>query len=84
MSMENSSEEVLIATQKKEENESQNLSVYSDGEIIDDDEEDVKQSPIAIASKKLQKNFRARHSDHSDDESDNEDGLTSFHKKSGI
>lgn len=82
MSMEKSSEEVLIAVQKKDENESSlnasstpvkgksHVSDCEDGEIIDDD---TSVSPITIPLKKLQKNFRARHSEHSSDEE--EEGL---------
>jgi hypothetical protein len=74
--MEISSEELISTEKRKEENESQNL---SDGEIVDD--EDLKSSIINVPlQKKLQKNFRARHSDHSDESDD--DGLT-FSKKSG-
>lgn len=74
--MEISSEELISIEKKKEENESQNL---SDGEIVDD--EDIKNSIINVpVQKKLQKNFRARHSDNSDESED--DGLT-YEKKSG-
>ena len=74
--MEISSEELISTEKKKEENESQNL---SDGEIVDD--EDLKNSIINVPlQKKLQKNFRARHSDHSDESDDDE---SSTFKKSG-
>lgn len=76
ISMEISNEELISIEKKNDENESQKL---SDGEIVDD--EDIKNSTINVPlQKKLQKNFRVRHSDHSD-ESDN-DSLT-FEKKSG-
>ncbi|KAG5674127.1 hypothetical protein PVAND_004112 [Polypedilum vanderplanki] len=69
MSLENPTEKILIATEKKDENESQKS--MSDGEIEDDDDvEDVKPNlnPINIPLRKLQKNFRARQSDSDDDE----------------
>jgi hypothetical protein len=72
MSTEILAEEISVATEKKDENESQKS--MSDGEIVDDDDdvEDAKPSPINFPLRKLQKNFRARHSDSGDDEE--EDG----------
>lgn len=68
--MENSTlVEIIIATVKKDENESQNS--MSDGEIVDDDDdevEDIKSSLINFPLKKLQKNFRARNSAEETDE----------------
>jgi hypothetical protein len=66
------SEEKTLIQEVKDENESHN-NLVSDGEIVDDDDEDVddvKASAVTFSVKKLPKNFRARQDSEDDNNTD--------------
>jgi hypothetical protein len=86
MSSEKSTDETIISTAENC-NENERPNSVSEGEIIDDDEaEELKcnNNPIInVPVRRIQKNFRARHSDNESDDTEETGNVVANTTKSG-